>query len=395
MSSNRTIGTVLDESRGLGQGFDFLRVLLAFGVVTWHTPIIAAAASGHMNTRFLWFGDYAILDVFFALSGFLIAGSALRLKLGNFLVNRGLRIFPALAVEIVLSALVLGTIFTTLPKVQYLTTFKTLRYFTNIVGLINYHLPGVFESNPVHEINISLWTVPYELGCYAIMSFLMITGLLKKPWAVAALGFAVLVVGVGMFAAGYRGHPQGALQTIMDALFYGRGSRLFISFLLGIAIYLYRYKIPYSLKWFGLTAGFSLIVAAVGSRHYAYPPINLITIAPLVYVMAFLGVTKLPKLPFFHRGDYSYGIYLYGWPVMQAMRGWFPSLGSTSIGLWLISLLPIVLFAAFSWHTIELPILNMRKKFSFVARQRIAQEAPKPELAGGEHDQPILKAPTP
>ena len=106
--------------------------------------------------------------------------------------------------------------------------------------------------------------------------------------------------------------------------------------------------------------------------------------------MAFLGVTKLPRLPFFHRGDYSYGIYLYGWPVMQAMRGWLPNAGATPLGLWLISVVPITLFAAFSWHTIEKPILRLRRKFSFVARQRLAEAPPEPSLAGAEHDKPII-----
>ena len=50
-----------------------------------------------LGERDTWFPGYAILSMFFALSGFLIAGSARRLRLADFLVNRGLRIFPALA----------------------------------------------------------------------------------------------------------------------------------------------------------------------------------------------------------------------------------------------------------------------------------------------------------
>jgi peptidoglycan/LPS O-acetylase OafA/YrhL len=109
---------------------------------------------------------------------------------------------------------------------------------------------------------------------------------------------------------------------------------------------------------------------------------------PLVYIVVFLGVSKLPPLPLFHRGDYSYGIYLYGFPIMQAMRGWFPSAGTNPILLWVMSVPTIMLFAAFSWHAIEKPILRLRKKFSFVARQRLAQAPTLPKLAGAESEHP-------
>jgi peptidoglycan/LPS O-acetylase OafA/YrhL len=54
--------------------------------------------------------------MFFALSGFLVAGSPERSKtLLTFLGLRAIRIYPALGVEVVLSALLIGTAVTTLP----------------------------------------------------------------------------------------------------------------------------------------------------------------------------------------------------------------------------------------------------------------------------------------
>ncbi|MGO7338439.1 hypothetical protein AB9E32_34680, partial [Rhizobium leguminosarum] len=57
-----------------------------------------------------WFTEYSLVPMFFSLSGFLIAGSAQRLSLRNFLINRGLRIVPALAFDIVFCSLI-GKIF--------------------------------------------------------------------------------------------------------------------------------------------------------------------------------------------------------------------------------------------------------------------------------------------
>src|SRR6266700_475574 len=111
-----SIGTVLENRRGIGPGFDMLRVGLAFAVVCWHSFHIAQGEPHPITSlHVFWFPGYAILSMFFALSGFLITASAMRLSLGNFIINRGLRIVPALLVEVVLCAIVLGAIFTMLP----------------------------------------------------------------------------------------------------------------------------------------------------------------------------------------------------------------------------------------------------------------------------------------
>ena len=145
----RTIGGEIDATKGLGAGFDFLRVALSFGVVAWHETGVLTPTHDHIDDAApIWLLGYSILPMFFGLSGFLITGSAQRLSLRNFLINRGLRIFPALIVEIMLSAFVLGPIFTSLALHDYLTSPQTYHYLTNIVGLINYNLPGVFYRNP-------------------------------------------------------------------------------------------------------------------------------------------------------------------------------------------------------------------------------------------------------
>ena len=392
----RTIGDVLDESRGLGKGFDFLRVFLAFSVLTWHCWPISAGFTPQYNAHFFWFFDYWILFVFFALSGFLITGSAQRLKLSDFLINRSLRIFPALTVEIVLAVLLIGPVFTSLPIPTYFRQPLTYHYLTNMVGVMNYQLPGVFKHNNQDLVNGSLWTVPYELGCYAMMSGLIYFGLLKRAWSSLGIAALVLVVGLVMLAVHSRWQPSGILAEILNPLFYDFHSRLFVAFPLGIAAYLYRHKIPYSWPLFSLVMVYLVVFAALGHRsYYPVPIINLISALPLTYALAFLGVTKLPVLPFFHRGDYSYGIYLYGWPMEQIILASAPWMKDHVVVLWLLTCILTTAFAAFSWHVIEKPVLRLRKKFSFVARQRLAEAAPEARLAGSEHDQPIIGQATP
>ena len=98
--------------------------------------------------------------------------------LKDFLLNRSIRIVPALAIDIFVSALLLGPLLTTKPLPEYFSGKEFSHYFLNIIGFIHYELPGVFDSNPfAHQVNGSLWTVPYEIGCYALMSGLILFGL--------------------------------------------------------------------------------------------------------------------------------------------------------------------------------------------------------------------------
>jgi peptidoglycan/LPS O-acetylase OafA/YrhL len=122
------------------------------------------------------------MPAFFALSGFLVTGSALRLRVtSTFLAFRALRILPALAVEVTLSALVLGPIFTRLPWSEYFTDPQFFRYFANIIGWVTFYLPGVFEvTNRVPIVNGNLWTLPPEFDSYFITAALMGTALLYR-----------------------------------------------------------------------------------------------------------------------------------------------------------------------------------------------------------------------
>jgi peptidoglycan/LPS O-acetylase OafA/YrhL len=378
----RSIGTMLDRHKGFGPGFDFLRIALAVGVVAAHTPYVALGTGEKDESWIVWFPHYGILAMFFALSGFLIAASALRLSLKEFLVNRGMRIVPALAVEIVLSALILGPIFTTLPLSDYFASAGTYKYFTNIVGLVNYVLPGVFSASPAPEVNSSLWTVPFEYGCYAVMSAFMVFGVLRRPWLVVSVALGLVGIGLVLQLTGHTATPPplpaGVAGSMSDKIFstapfLGRGAKLLVAFLLGIAIYLYRYRIPYDARLLAACCALCLGAALLGPAEWmSQPVLNLIVCPALVYITAFLGVSKLPRLPLFSNGDYSYGIYLYGFPVQQVVRTVLPE--GSLIVQFTVALVLITLFAALSWHWIERPILKLRSQFSFVARQRLAPD---------------------
>jgi peptidoglycan/LPS O-acetylase OafA/YrhL len=88
---------------------------LATGIIAWHS----APLSGHVETArasAFWFSEYMRVPMFFALSGFLVAGSRMRLSAKNFLLNRTARIVPALAADIAFAALPIGPLVATLAR---------------------------------------------------------------------------------------------------------------------------------------------------------------------------------------------------------------------------------------------------------------------------------------
>lgn len=374
----QTLGDKLAASRGIGPGFDFLRVTLSVSVVAWHVDAVMTVGGRLDGLPVIWFPGYAILLMFFGLSGFLIAGSAERLRLGDFLLNRGLRIFPALAVEIVLSAFVLGPLLTTLTLGEYFSAWRTWYYLTNIVGLINYQLPGVFSGHPTDFVNVSLWTVPYEFLCYAVMSGIMVFGLLRRPGLILLGAGLIVAAGLGVLALGTPVDGRGSVHGLISRAFTGHQSRLMVGFLLGIAAFVWRHRIPYSPALAGLCVAVCVVVALLGPpERLPYPVTNLLAAPALIYLTAFLGVSRLPTLPLFHRGDYSYGIYLYGFPIQQVVYELFPHVRNPVLQL-VLAFVAIAAFAAFSWHCVEKPVLRLRKRFSFVGRMRLEEDAARP-----------------
>lgn len=371
-----TFGSRLADHKGIGPGFDAMRIALALSVLYTHTGLMRPASLEAELAPVLpyaplqqWAFDFAILPMFFALSGFLVAGSAERLSVGQFLINRGLRIVPALAVEIVLSALILGPLLTAYGLWQYFTDPTFARYFLNIVGSIHYDLPGVFLSNPqTSMVNGSLWTVPHELACYALLVLCLLTGLYRRRFLMLLATLALFATSIAIFLCGKAGIAL-PYQDALNYIFVTRGAaRLVPLFLVGILFYQYRDRIPYrSDLLVGGIVGYVALVA-FGTPDWAVSPIFSFVTAPLfAYVVNYAGLSEHFVFSPLSRGDYSYGIYLYGYPLQQAMIQTLPGLDNRAT-FFTLSVAAASAMAIFSWHVIEKPVLRLRRKFSLTAR---------------------------
>nr|WP_316174493.1 MULTISPECIES: acyltransferase [unclassified Bradyrhizobium] len=334
---------VLDLNGGAFPGFDTLRLCLSLLVVLVHSFMLSYGMAG---SRVLLNAPYiavmlSLLPLFFALSGFLVAGSAFRLRdTGTFLLFRSLRIVPALAVEVTISALILGPLLTTRPLRDYFTNADFFSYFGNIIGRVRFTLPGVFEGLPLDRVvNGNVWTLKPEFFCYALMALLMVSRAAYSRKLTTPLWLVVTVAMIVVNQATDAFVPDGYLGPTL----------LVYSFATGVVAFHWREHIK-------LNASLALLSAAAAYLLLLGPKNAFFSIPALTYLMIWIGAQRLPSTG----GDYSYGIYLFSYPIQQTLVATFLPLREWWL-LFPISALIAILIAALSWHLIELPALRLKK----------------------------------
>lgn len=336
---------------GSSSGFDHLRIGLSLSVLFWHCYSVPNFDD---SVRLFWAGPWralpaSILPMFFALSGFLVAGSLARTRLHQFALLRLLRIVPALAFETVLAAILLGAMFTVLPLSVYFTAPDFYAYFLNIVGYIHYTLPGVFDGR---MINAQLWTIPTELECYLALMVLALIGLTRRRGMFAA-GLVLGALAMTVFAVG----------TGVQGPYAQLGGRVLIfAFLAGVLAQLYRDAIPHDGRLF-------LGAVVLSGLLLSFRETSTLAAFPVAYATAWLGLLNLPRVPF---GDLSYGVFLFHFPILQAAAHIFGDGLTTLQAVGLV--LPVsMLCAAASWIWIEKPILTHKR--AIIARIETAAAA--------------------
>lgn len=350
----------LDAVGGFGPGFDLVRLVLCYEVMVWHCVSLAGGDIDAWRATPLWLPFDLMVPMFFTLSGFLVTASATRLPAVPYLLNRGARILPALFAVVGFAMLVSGPLVTTLPLADYVADPLFRRYLTNLAGWPSYLLPGVFETNAYPGVvNGSLWTVRWEIGCYLMMAIMVACGIVRRAWVVPllALVWAAVPVLLGPVREWAGGPAAPVLRQVFSA-----GGMLFPYFLGGATIWLYRHRIP----WHGGVAAACaavLLAAALlfdGRTVAANPLKSLLLIAPSAYLIAWAGLQRLAVPRVYRGGDYSYGVYLWHFPVLQTLQHFL------AIDQWwqllLVGFLPVTLLAAASWHAIESPVLAARKR---------------------------------
>jgi peptidoglycan/LPS O-acetylase OafA/YrhL len=337
-----------DHTPGRDNNTQLLRLLAATGVIAFHSRALTGHWSDHPLFRLNGDVNLGSLGVscFFVLSGFLVTQSWLRRPhLPAFLSARALRIYPGLVAAVTLSIFLAG-LSTKMPWTRFLTDPMTFEYFShNALGWrVAYLLPDAFKANPYPDaINGSLWTLPVELRMYAGVAILGVCGVLARRRVYAA----TLVLLIVLFII----KPEWAPLPSRDKVVFN----LALLFALGSLAYAWRDRIP-----------LSLVVVAIGIVAYLWNPAGIVRgawvsvfTAYAVLVLAYHPRVQLPRLN--RGGDYSYGLYVYAFPVQQTIM--FHATKLTSVELFVQSVVGTLLLAMVSWHFLERPILGLKSRF--------------------------------
>jgi peptidoglycan/LPS O-acetylase OafA/YrhL len=299
-------------SRHADNSFDTLRLFFAVLVIFSHSFALGRGSDNTEPLFLLTRGQITLGNVsvwaFFVISGFLIAQSWTRspnpLK---FLKRRVARIYPGFIVAALLSALILVPIAAD-PATRHPVAIGN--FLLQTLRLQVFDTPPIFIHNAwPNTLNGSLWSVPFEFWCYIGILLLGVAGMLRRRWLVAALFVAVIAWHLYLSITGWA--PGGKILGIIFGfpLFWATVLPFFLAGSLfhlfgGVALLRKRLMI-------------AALVILIASN---FIPHALIVTLPVCGAYILLGVAYLPLLRPLNLGrfgDFSYGTYLYAFPIQQ------------------------------------------------------------------------------
>lgn len=327
--------------------FDALRLFAAGMVIYGHGWVLSTnAGPGFWGVPFARIG----LDIFFAISGYMVTASWQRTPdLRAFLAKRALRVFPGLIACVLASAFILGPRLTSLPLRDYLTHPQTLAYLHNIRLEEQLYLPGVFEGMRLGgAVNGSLWSLFPEVLCYLTVPLLGLLALRPRLWTLALGGLGAGIAGMWLFY-GYDGEVIEFYSTDIKYMLVQ------VPFFFGGALYrLLGERIPNFYRADFAILGYTLNWMVSSWYSWWNLPIEWVT---LPYMVLCFGRMSMPVVRRASRfGDFSFGLYLYAFPVQQFILAAMPG-NPYPIATCMVLTLPI---AVASWHLVEAPALRWK-----------------------------------
>ena len=336
-----------NKASGRDNNLNLIRAVAATAVLVSHAYPIALGPEAIQPLK-TWTGHSLgslSVYVFFAISGFLISMSFERTSSWmSFLAARALRLFPGLLVSLLFVAFIIGPLATTLGLGAYFTHIETYTFTIRNMLLfpLQYTLPGVFETQPYPSVEGSIWTLFYEVVCYMGVFVLGMLGILRKPlWVMGALA-AYLAIWLAIEAADM---PVNRIVRLQE---------LSLPFVIGMAFYVWREKLPLSL--IGVAILTALTWATWGTVLY-----DLMLALALSYATFWLAYIPGGFIRRYNEiGDYSYGIYIYAFPF-QGLAVWMLPDQSALTNM-VISFPLTLICAVISWHLVEGPAMKMKPR---------------------------------
>ncbi|CUR58291.1 putative Sugar acetylase [metagenome] len=300
--------------------------------------------------------------IFFAISGYLITASWSRTKNPvSYFAARSLRIFPALALVVLVCMFVIGPLVTVLPTGQYFDAPNFWSYLGNIILRPQYELPGVWGDHPYpNAVNGSLWTLPAEFFCYLLVPLVFLFPKVAR----------IPVIGLLLAASVWYSMTPPLESAVIWHSRISDNALMWVFFAAGAILRLLAER---GMKFrtdvaVGLLAVY-LVIAGTLPQHT-----TKIAWIFLPYIVLTIGLASTPYVRRASRyGDLSYGLYLWAFPVQQLVIDLW-GVQRMSVNLVVVTAITALL-ALVSWHVVEHPSLKLKDR---VVR-RYAR--PRPQLA--------------
>jgi peptidoglycan/LPS O-acetylase OafA/YrhL len=326
--------------------FDLLRFGFAFTVFLVHAHALTGQAELALLSQ--WLSSELAVQSFFVVSGFLIFKSFEdSSSTGSYFGKRLRRIYPAYCSVIVGSA-VLGVVMSTLPWQAYFGP-GFLKYIAANLVFLNFlapDLPGLFGQNTLTAVNGALWTLKIEVMFYLLVPVMV--GAMRRYGYLFVLALLYILSLAYFEITGLL-----ALRSSSAGMFLELQRQLpgqltyFVAGALG-----YYYLAVFSRYGWQLAA-----MAALAFALRAWLP--WVWIGPLALASLVVGAAcLLPCLGNFGKyGDFSYGIYILHFPLLQTLV----SLGlfeGRAVPLLLAAAAMLLILAVLLWHFVEQPWLQ-------------------------------------
>jgi peptidoglycan/LPS O-acetylase OafA/YrhL len=365
-SDDRSFQLLIPSDSTRSNNLDFLRLVLAISVVYCHCYILFYGSEEGVEPLWVASGKQlsigtAALNFFFLISGFLIIQSWNNSNgFIDFLKKRILRVYPGYIVASLLCVLLLAPIGTRdwfMPYGYWKLYYEHINIPKVLFRMFELNKPAVpwtLKNAPYPgDINGPLWTIRYEFYCYLFIPLAAIAGFFRKKY------FVLILFGISIVSHLLQQYENLSLFNWQEYMLIGKPDffpRFLTYFLAGICFYNYRNIIPRS----RILLVISLLMI----------PASTIIFKGLIFTLSFFGSYVLfyiafskaiPLENFAARGDFSYGVYIYAWPVQQLLILFLRK--HLNIGLLFTLTMMITLVMAYlSWHFIEKPFKTERQK---------------------------------
>jgi peptidoglycan/LPS O-acetylase OafA/YrhL len=329
--------------------FDLLRFWFAFTVFIVHCHTLSGEAA--LAWVDAWFSSDLAVKSFFVVSGLLVFMSYERSDtLRVYIEKRFRRIYPAYATVVLLCAFGLVAV-SSVGASRYFGR-PWLGYVGANLAFANFlqpALPGVFEHNAFDEVNGALWTLKIEVMFYAGVPLIAACFRpLGRRTVLAALLVASVLYSWGMaYLAAQTGNE---LYTRLGRQLPGQ-----LAYFIAGAIVFYEITLFERFRAGLLAGGLALLAADVVVGGGALQPLWL------AIAVATVGLSAIA--PRFGRfGDFSYGVYILHFPIIQLMVGAgifrrFPLAGTV------LAAAVVVSGAVALWHLVEKPCLRQTSHY--------------------------------